>query len=206
MCQARPCYGQTRWFLSSHTNSRHYSQLTRDQSLNYLFVTEPRRPHDTAQLHNPEEMPQIKQGRANCENDCRNFAWSEVAFDRISSVGSPRHLCQLQASQWRWWESCDLSCWHLMWTLSVDTWLVTFIFLNVCGGSASYIMSLHGSLIFLLSIIVAMNDAMRWEERGNSSSWLLTLQGLVSGVAVTLPHISHNVISCQLRSQSHTLQ
>ena len=73
-------------------------------------VTEPRRPHDTAQLHNPEEMPQIKQGRANCKSDCRNFAWSEVAFDRISSVGSPRHLCQLQASQWRWWESCDLSC------------------------------------------------------------------------------------------------
>ena len=172
-----------------------------------IYVTEPRRPHDTAQLHNPEEMPQIKQGRANCKSDCRNFAWSEVAFDRISSVGSPRHLCQLQASQWRWWESCDLSCWHLMLTLSVDTWLLTFTCLNVCGAPASCRLVFTRIINFL---IVHYCHGNRGNEVGVARklpSLLLTLQGLMSGVAVTLPDISLNVISCQLRSQlSHTLR
>ena len=151
------------YHLTRH--SRHYSQLTSDLTNHWIIIyaIEPLRLHDTAQLHNPEEMPQIKQGRANCESDCRNFAWSEVAFDRISSVGSPRHLCQLQA----WWESCDPACWHLMLTLSVDTWLLTFTCLYVCGAPASImhhaVLSLHGLLIFLLSIIVAVIEVMRWE-------------------------------------------
>ena len=150
------------YHLTRH--SRHYSQLPRDQSLNYYlchWATETAW-HSTASQSGGDAANQTRpcQLRKWLQKFClvRSGIWSY--FIRWFTA-SPLPTQGLVGKLWPGVLTSDVD------TQCVDTWLLTFTCLYVCGAPASImhhaVLSLHGLLIFLLSIIVAVTEAMRWE-------------------------------------------
>ena len=191
------------YHLTRH--SRHYSQLTRDQSLNYYLC------HWAIETCMTQHSFTIGR-RCRKSNKAVPIAkviaeilpgqkWHLIVFHplvhRVTSANSRLggKVVTRRVDIWCWHSVLTLGCWHLLVCmfavhlhlqhLLVFTRIINFLIVHYCRGNRGNEVGVARKL----------------------PSLLLTLQGLMSGVAVTLPHISLNVISCQLGSQlSHTLQ
>ena len=172
-----------------------------------IYATEPLRPawHSTASQLGGDAANQTRpcQLRKWLQKFClvRSGIWSYfIRWFTASPLPTPGLVGKLWPGVLT--SDVDTQCWHL----AVD------IYLFVCLR-CTRIHHASCRLVFTRIInflIVHYCRGNRGNEVGVARklpSLLLTLQGLMSGVAVTLPHISLNVISCQLGSQlSHTLQ
>ena len=149
------------YHLTRH--SRHYSQLTRDQSLNYYLC------HWAIETCMTQHSFTIGR-RCRKSNKAVPIAkviaeilpgqkWHLIVFHplvhRVTSANSRLggKVVTRRVDIWCWHSVLTLGCWHLL--------------VYVCGAPASImhhaVLSLHGLLIFLLSIIVAVIEVMRWE-------------------------------------------
>ena len=193
------------YHLTRH--SRHYSQLTRDQSLNYYLC------HWAIETAWHSTASQLGGDAANQTRPCQLRKWLQK-FCLVRSgiwsyfirwfTASPLPTPGLVGKLWPGvlTSDVDTQCWHL----AVDIYL--FVCLRcTCIHHASCRLVFTRIINFLIVHYCRGNRGNEVGVARKLPSLLLTLQGLMSGVAVTLPHISLNVISCQLGSQlSHTLQ
>ena len=152
------CYNLTR-------RSRHYSQLTRDQSLNYYlchWATETAW-HSTASQSGGDAANQTRpcQLRKWLQKFClvRSDIWSYfIRWFTASPLPTPGFPVAVVGKLWPvvLTSDVDTQCWHL----AVDIYL--FVCLRCTCIMHHAVLSLHGLLIFLLSIIVTVTEAMRW--------------------------------------------
>ena len=194
------CYNLTR-------RSRHYSQLTRDQSLNYYlchWATETAW-HSTASQSGGDAANQTRpcQLRKWLQKFClvRSDIWSYfIRWFTASPLPTPGFPVAVVGKLWPvvLTSDVDTQCWHL----------VGDIYFFECLRCICIIHHVFTRIVNILIVHYCRDE--RCNEVGgarklHSSSWLLTLQGLVSGVAVTLPDISHNALQCHLMSAQVTI-